>query len=68
MAIFRCPSCGNDCCTCSGCSAMFTTKGTQCCSRCYTGVQRSEDAQATIQAVPQNIQQNRPNEKLYING
>jgi hypothetical protein len=50
---------------------MTTTKGTMCCSRCYTGVERTENAQAFIgnMIVSTNINtQNRPNEKLYING
>lgn len=70
MASFHCQKCGMDCCTCSGCQPMTTDAGTQCCSRCYVGVNRMEVNNKWIQEqAARDIQvQNRPNERLYING
>ncbi len=68
MGEFRCNGCGGNCCTCGGCQPMTTPGGKACCSRCYQGVCRVEQAeqQAFIQQQLDHIQ--KPNEKLYSNG
>jgi hypothetical protein len=47
-----CPSCRTDCCSCTGCREMTTSSGIKCCSKCYTGVERS--SQAIVQST-QNV-------------
>lgn len=69
MSQFICPSCRGNCCTCNGCQAAVTSRGTQCCNRCYLGVERTENAQAMEQLQRQvDDINNRPSERLYING
>lgn len=70
MSQFRCNVCGSDCCQCNGCQPAVTSRGTQCCNRCYLGVERTENAQAMEQAQRQieNMNATPSGERLYING